>query len=204
MRDDERKDIIAGINRIIDEKKELKRKYQELKKLIKDPTVKQYLELIDDINNSEKKLERFDSIEKIIDWEFSAVLHRWRKDVRLTPCNHALLFYEGSYYLYEDFLSEHDHIIHRYSENAIFEHGDYPFLHNKYVCLECGKKFEIKDWKKFENSHFILKDQNEETNLGAEHYIQKYYQLLYKNSVKKSQETIIKEFEKQKQMILKK
>lgn len=204
MIEDERKDIIKGIKKINEEKKSLKSKYLEFKRLAKDPTIKQYLKLIDDINNLEKKLEYFNSTEKIINWEFSAVLHRNRQNVRLTPCKHEIWIYDGSYFLLEDPLCEHDHEIRRLSETPTFEYYELPFMYNRYICLECGKKVETKDWKNFEGSHFVLKNQNKDTNLGTEHYINRYYQLLYRNSVKKSQETIVKEFEDHKEKILKK
>ena len=203
MIEEERKDIIEGIKKIIEDKKELKNKYLKLKELTKDPIVQQYLKLIDDISNSEKKLEYLDSVKKIINWEFSAILKRYRKDVRLTPCKHKIWLYDGSYFLLEDPLCEHDHEIKKFSETPTFEYCELPFMYNRYICLECGKKVETKDWKNFENSHFVLKNQNKENNLGFDYYNNRYYQLLYKNSIKKSQEIIIKEFEEQKEKVQK-
>lgn len=204
MIEEERKDIIKGVKKINEEKKSLKSKYIELKKLAKDPTVKQYLKLIDDINNLEKKLEYFDSTEKIINWEFSAILKRHRQNVRLTPCKHEIWIYDGSYFLLEDPLCEHDHIIWKNSETPTFKYGELPFMYNRYICLECGKKVETKDWKNFESSHFVMKNQSEENKLDFDYYNNRYYQLLYKNNIKKSQEIIIKEFEEHKEKILKK
>ena len=198
MRDDERKDIIKGIKGIVEEKKSLKDKYKELKKLTNAQVVKQYLQLLNDIDSLENKLKYFDSLEKIINWEFSAVLHRDRPDIRLIPCKHDIWLYDGSYFLSKDPLYEHDYIIKEYCETTTSKYGGYPFMYNRYICLECGKKVETKDWKNFEGFHFVLKNQNKDTDLGSDYYINRYYQLLYRNSVKKSQETIIKEFEEQK------
>lgn len=204
MIEEERKDIIKGIKKISEEKKSLKSKYLELKRLAKDPTIKQYLKLIDDIDSLENKLKYFDSTEKIINWEFSAVLHRNRQNIRLTPCNHEIWIYDGSYFLSKDPLCEHDHEIRKVSETPTFEYYELPFMYNRYICLECGKKVETKDWENFESSHFVMKNQSEENKLDFDYYNNRYYQLLYKNNIKKSREIIIKEFEEHKEKILKK
>lgn len=198
MKENERKQVIEGVKQILGEKNSLKQKYSELKKLSKEPLVKQYLELVNDVNIQEEKLKQYDSLEKIINYEFSSVLRRYRKDIALTPCQHEIWLYDGSYYLLKDFLNEHDHEIKEYLENATFEYVNYSFLYNRYICLECGKKIETKNWEQFENCNYVLKNQDKQTNLGTKYYIDKYYQLLYRNNIIKSQKLIIEEFNQNK------
>ena len=199
MKEQERKQIIERIKKIQEEQKLLKLKRTKLKILSKHPAVQQYLKLLNDINVKEEQLKSFETLEQIINWEFSKALRFNRND--LTTCNHDIWIYEGSYYLIKDFLCEHDKEIKEYSEDVTIEYCDYEFLYNRYICLECGEKIEIKDWEQFENSQFVLKNQNSETDLGIEYYIDKYYQLLYKHNSIESQNLIIEEYNKNKQKI---
>ena len=206
MKEQERKQVIEGIKKIQEEQKLLKEKRKKLIFLSKHPIIKRYLKLINDINITEEKLKFYDSLEEIINWEFSAVFRRCRKDIALTPCNHEIWIYDGSYYLKQDRFCEHDIKTKEYSEDKeiIFKYSDdWDFLYNRYICLECGKKIETKDWKQFEHSNFVLKNQNRQTDLGTQYYVDKYYQLLYNNNITESQNIIIDEFNKNKEKVLK-
>ena len=194
MNDNERKEIIKEIKNELNDKKSLCALYKKLKELTNDPSVIEYLQLLENINRIESDIEKYrspingslnDSLNERINFHFR---------VNRFSCNHDIWLYVGSFYKYINFENEEDFF--RYN----FEDLNTDFSYNKYICLECGKEVKIskKDWKKFESSHLILKDQNKETKLDTDHYTNKYYQLLYRNSVKKSQKTIIEEFEKQK------
>lgn len=207
MKENERKQVIEGIKKIQEEKDLLKIKKKQIEFLSKYSVVKKYLKLLNDINITEEKLKKYESLEEIINWEFSAVFRRYRKDIALTPCNHEIWIYDGSYYLKQDRFCEHDIETKEYSEDKeiIFKYSDdWDFLYNRYICLECGNKIETKDWKKFENSNFVLKNQNPQTDFGTQYYVDKYYQLLYKNNINESQNLIIEEFNKNKEKVLKK
>lgn len=56
---------------------------------------------------------------------------------------------------------EHDSLCREDSEGLPTEKGRFEFEYNKYICLECGKKLEVKDWENFERNHFVLKNQND-------------------------------------------
>lgn len=199
MKEQERKEVVSRIEKSIEEKESLKAKYEQLKQLSNTEVVKQYLKLLQDIDCIEKRYQKLDTLEKIISDEFRTIL-RYRNTIDLYPCKHDIWLYDGSYYLLKDQLHEHDHLCREYSETITCDkHIDYSFKYNRYICLECGEKIETKDWEKFEKSHFVLKNQNKETNLGKDYYINLYYQLLYSNDIESAQKGVIEEFNKNKE-----
>lgn len=194
MKEQERKAVISRIEKNIEEKASLKVKYEQLKQLSNTEIVKQYLKLLDDIDYIEKKYQKLDTKEKIISDQFGTIF-KYRNTIDLYPCKHDIWIYDGSYYLLKDPLHEHDNICVEYSEGkSVKKYFNYSFEYNRYICLECGKKLETKDWEKFEKSHLVLKNQNKETDLGKDYYINLYYQLLYSNDIESSQKEVIDEF----------
>jgi len=193
MNELERIKIINKINTNIKNKESLKEKYKELEELSKNPNVLQYLQLLQNIKEIEHDLQRYHSI---IDGSMNdSLTERIKKEFRCSifSCDHTIWLYDGSYYLLKDFRHEHDDYCKEYSEtDAENKYFNYSFIYNRYVCLECGKKIEIRDWKNFEKHNFVLKNQKD--RLGADYYQTLYYQLLYINPIEKAQELLIKEF----------
>lgn len=106
----------------------------------------------------------------------------------MSPCYHGIWLYEGSYYLSADPLGEHDKELRAVDET----HED--FIYNSYVCLECGKRVDTKNWKEFEDDHFVLKNQNNKDGFDVSYYRYLYYKLLYSHNVTEAQEKVIEEF----------
>ena len=89
-------------------------------------------------------------------------------------------------------LHEHDHWCRKTDEHLPVKKGDFEFKYNAYICLECGKNVEIKDWESFEKSHFVLK--NRDKYIYVFEYISLYYQYLYTMTAKEAQENVIQMF----------
>lgn len=193
MKETERREVVRRIQSDITERNELKTQYEYLEKLSKNPIVVKYLNLLEEIKLKEEHQHSFDSEEKMIDLEFVWAFESRIKGQDMEPCKHEIWLYDGSYYLEADWRCEHDHYYHAEDEN----HKD--FAYNRYVCLECGKKIETKDWQTFENSHLVLKIQDDEPNLRASRYRQLYYQLLYENNVETARQKVIEQFNKDKE-----
>jgi len=199
MKEYQRQHAVFEIAKKINEKKSLPAKRSELEELKKDPTVLKYLNLLEEIIKIEGMYKVYNTEEKIIEHVFSSLINEDYK------CHHEIWLYVGSYYLSIDtFRHEHDHLLKKLDENLPVEEGKFEFEYNRYICLECGEKVETKDWQIFEESHFVLKNQNEYINI--EDYISLYYQTLYDKSVKEAQETVKTAFniEKAKSKTLKK
>lgn len=190
MKETERREVVRRIQNDISEKNELKTKYEELKQLSENPIVIRYLKLLDDIKAKEEKLQVFDSEEKMINLEFTWAFESRINGQDMSSCYHGVWLYEGSYYLSANRRLEHYHPCRTHDEN----HPE--FWYNRYVCLECGKKHETKNWEKFEDDHFVLKNQKADDNLGVSYYRNLYYQLLYGNTVATAQQKVIEEFYK--------
>lgn len=177
MTNDERKEVIDKIQKEIKEKKLLGEKYEELKRLSQDPKVVKYLSLLGDIDQIEKNMEKYrNPINGSINDSLEERIKFWFRVCRFS-CDHDVWLYAGSYYSYTNFENEEDFVIY-HSENL----GDsrHVFSHNKYVCLECGKKVDIPKscFEEFEDSHFVLKSQE---YIDIEYYQNLYYQFLYHN-----------------------
>lgn len=187
MKEYQRQHAIFEITKQINEKKTLPAKRSQLEELKKDPAVAKYFNLLEEIRILEEKYKRYKNDGQIIRSAFRDII---REDFR---CHHEIWIYEGSYYLLIDtFRHEHNDLCYKIDENLPERKGEFEFQYNRYICLECGEKVETKDWKTFEQNHFVLKNQNESINV--EDYISLYYQELYNKSVKEAQETVIRTF----------
>lgn len=193
MKEIERQEVVRRIQNDIQEKDELRKQYDQLKEMAANPAVVKYLQLIEEIKNKENHQSFFNSEEKMIYLEFVWAFESRIKGQDMEPCKHEVWLYDGSYYLDADWRCEHDHYYHADDET----HKD--FAYNRYVCLECGKKVETKDWQNFENFHFVLKNQNGTPDLRAERYRQLYYQLLYTNDVETAKQNVIEQFNREKE-----
>lgn len=201
MNELERIKIVDKINDGIKNKEILNFKREELEKLSKHPIILQYLQLIQDIKLIENDLRYY---RNVIDGSMNDSLpERIKKEFSCSTfsCDHTIWLYDGSYYLLKDFRHEHDDYCKEYSEtNAENKYFNYSFIYNRYVCLECGKKIEIRDWEKFEKTHFVLKNQNKNNPFNVDYYRNFYYQLLYANNIEDSQQLLIEEFNKNKEI----
>jgi len=193
MKEIERMMVIHRINKDVKDKEALKDMYEELKVLIENPVVRQYLELLKNIESAEKRQHFFNSVEDMIYLEFVWAFNSRVKAQEIEPCTHDIWLYEGSYYWYEDPLGGHD------DYHICDNENDKDFAHNCYECLECGKSVYEKDWKRFEDTHFVLKNQNHKSKFGVNYYRKLYYQLLYNNRVNIAREKVIKEFNRNKE-----
>ena len=68
---------------------------------------------------------------------------------------------------------------------------DRRFEYNIYACLDCDKRIEIKDYKKFESEHFVLKSYK---FVNIQRLREYYYKLLSTNKVENANKKLIKEF----------
>lgn len=200
MKEQERLEVIKRILDNIKEKESLREKRIQLQKLFNDPKVKQYFELLENIKNIEEKYEQRNSLDDFIEWEFDKIFGCAR-DVHMDvyPCKHDIWIYGGSYHSVWHYKWDDDRIYRTLSENSTWKYLESEFLYNKYICLECHKRVETKDWKNFENSHFVLKNKNKENDLETSYYLNLYYKLLYENNIDNAQKLLIEEFEKDKE-----
>jgi len=191
MREIERLMIVSRIKKFMNEEGTLQEKKNELKELMNNPKVKQYLELLKDIKSLEDAHNSFDSLDEVIEFEFGYTL-RSKTEKEILPCTHDIWIYNGSFYWYQDPLHEHSNFLMCKDENTI------NFSYNEYVCLECGeKRQEKKDWKSFEERHTVLKNKNcFHTKKLGEDYRKLYFQLLFNNKVSIAREKLIEEFNK--------
>lgn len=199
MKEQERLQVIKRIENNIKEKKSLKEKSEQLQKLLNDPKVKEYLELLENIKIIEEKYEQRNSLEDFIEYEFDKMFGCAR-DIHMDvyPCKHDIWIYEGSYHSVWNFPGDNDRLTKTLSETSSWQYLNSLFEYNKYICLECHKRVETKEWQNFENLHFVLKNQNEEKDLESSYYLKLYYELLYKNNIDDAQKLLIEEFEKNK------
>lgn len=192
MKEIERQTVIYTIKKFMKEKEDLKEKEEKLNILLKNPIILEYLDLLKDIEDTKKRHERFDNMEYIIRLHFFWAINGIKNKGAITPCNHDIWIYNGSYCFWEDPLAEHDHYYRCEDEN------DKDFCYNKYVCLECEREVEEKDWKRFEETHTVLKNQNcnRFSFRWAKDYCNLYYQLLFNNRVSIAREKLIEQFNK--------
>lgn len=198
MKEYQREYAVREIVKKINTKKSLKIKKTQLEELKKNQFVIQYLKLLDEIENLEKTYSNYNSEEKIIEYVFANLISDDFK------CHHEIWLYAGSCYESIDPRCEHDHLLTYLDENLPVRKGEFEFEYNRYICLECGEKVETKCWEVFEENHFVLKNQNEDTKV--EYYRSLYYQTLYNKTVEEARETVIRAFniEKAKSKTLKK
>lgn len=182
MKEEERKEIINKIQTEIKEKESLESMYKRLNKLTKNPFVSKYLQLLKEINRIEENIQSYrnvisgkidDSLDKRIERLFNCYISS-------QSCDHKVWFYAGSYYRYTNYKYEEDYTM---KDSEHLSDSLYTFSYNEYWCLECNQKIKISnsDWKKFEDTHIVLKKQP--VNLGdiAYYYKPLYYHLLYHN-----------------------
>lgn len=192
MEEYQRQKAIEEATKKIKELEQLNDKYDELEKQKQNPAVKAYLKLLKDISLLEEKYKYIQNEEDIIKDAFFNFFKEHE-------CTHPIWMYTSSEYINKEIFSYNDLgglLVSELSENC--ETSDtFVFEYNEYVCLECGKRERIKNWERFEQEHFVLK--NQYAFINEPYYINLYYQLLYTKSVKEAQKLVIEKFEKNKQ-----
>lgn len=143
----------------------LESKYKKLEELKNNTSVKLYFDLLEEIKNLENQNIEFDS------------------------CDHDIWVYEGSYYFLQDLW----HGSHYYFKTNS-EKND-AFSHNTYICLNCNSKIDIDEWKKFEKTHIVLKNQNKDIDINYYKSLYNQLILIYGNELAK--EKLIEEFNKE-------
>lgn len=185
MTEKERKIVLDRIKN--DKKKiELREKQRERKiELESKEDVIKYLNILKELNILDNDLKYFETEQDIVKMEMIWAFSSRIKSEGILPCNHDIWMYCGSFADISRWYDDHSCIIKVDNEKK----GD--FVYNKYVCLECGKCLEIKEYEDFEENHFVLKNRKD---ICHERYMQLYYQLLYNHSVSKSRNLVIEEF----------
>ena len=193
MKEKDRQLIVERIQKDIEDKKLLQKKYDRLQALSNNPQVKEYLSLLEEIKTKERIQNTLKkSIKETINIEFNKALNNNIKDKKISPCNHETWIYQGSFSIENDLWYDCEY------ELLVENETDKEFKFNRYMCLECGKSIKVPDWQKFESNHHILKNYNK--NHDCTYYHNQYYQSLYNFSVEESKKHIIDEFNKDKEL----
>ena len=100
MKEKDRQLIVERIQKDIEERKLLQEKYNKLQNLLMDPQVLAYISLSEDIKKIERRQSIFkNSLKETINIEFNRALNNRTKDKQISPCNHDIWLYLGSYYM---------------------------------------------------------------------------------------------------------
>lgn len=193
MKEKDRQLIVERIQKDIEERKLLQEKYNKLQNLLMDPQVLAYISLSEDIKKIERRQSIFkNSLKETINIEFNRALNNRTKDKQISPCNHDIWLYQGSYYMESDLWCDCEY------ESLVANETNEKFEFNRYMCLECGKSVKVSNWQDFESKHYVLK--NYDKHHDCTYYRNLYYQYLYKLSIEKSKNHIIDEFNKDKDL----
>ena len=183
MIESERQIVVKNIEKEIEMLQIKNDKIKQLENLEQKSLIQKYLKLKEEI---ELLTEKFRFVEQKEDTLKAIVLSNFAiGSIEFSPCSHPLWMYSGSYYNWLDYNCEHSHDI------LVDDENDKEFEFNRYYCLECHRYVDEKDWEKFEEKRFVLKDRNQ---LDTYFYRNLYYQLLYENTINETKEKIIKIF----------
>lgn len=198
MKEENRLRVVEEIKRKQSERENERRYLDDLRERIKlmelSPIVLTYLKLSREIYELEKRCSYHGSFEDLIDTEF------WRENNNYV-CKHDLLIYAGSYSETINYENELDYSpcfdetgIDKIASKIIGRPIHNRFAFNRYLCLDCHKEIDVKDYEKFEREHKVLKDYILVSK--AKDYLKLYYKLLYGVNAKDAQEEISKMYEK--------
>lgn len=177
MKENDRLEIINKVKELKNKRKEFIDYKRELGLLLSDPKVKRYIELTECINSRKDLVyNKVNGDEIIYSLAFSTYAHE-------NKCTHDVWIYVGSYY---DSSNSYE-----LSSYVVPNEQDRRFEYNIYACLDCDKRIEIKDYKKFESEHFVLKSYRFVNIKRLREY---YYKLLSTNKVENANKKLIKEF----------
>ena len=84
----------------------------------------------------------------------------------------------------------------QWGENYLPCENEYhkKYAYNSYICLEWGKEIQVIDWKNFEQTHEVLKNQSKKSNRGVHHYRLFFYETLYSHTVEESKQILKAKF----------
>lgn len=190
MNEEQRIKVLRKIEKDLEKENALKEKKKEIEKFLEDEKIREYLKLVNELEQLEKEQKKFsNSKEKMIEYEFAMEL----EDItgkKITNCQHEIWIYEGSYGYKENYPT---------GIKRVYDEESYKFHCNRYKCLECGKKTEnyIWNWRNFEQENFVLKSRNIE---NVEFYRNLYYKLLFEYPTEEAQEKLIQEFIQKEQL----
>ena len=151
----------------------------EFNELENNEFVKRYIKLNNELVDLKTMLECFDI--KLSNCDIDDIDIMFESFTNPLTCKHELWIYIGSYYSYINCDGE----IH---ETCCGNENDYSFQYNKYECIDCNKIVIIEDYKKFEEEHIVLKENNENR------YKSEYSNLLKENSGYESQKILVNKY----------
>ena len=173
-------DIINGIKNIYNM---LNEKLHERNNLLQDEKVKKYIQLEDEIIKLEKYLS--ENHLNLEDTETKVVNSIFSLNTFYNPsCEHDTWIYVGSYFLAPDYINKGVWECNCENENVE------EFEYNKYQCLDCKKNVKVKDYKKFEQEHVVLKKINDVS------FKSEYFHLLMENTAEETQKILINKYGK--------
>ena len=166
MKENDRLEIINKVKELKDKRKKFIGYKRELGLLLSDPKVKRYIELTECINSRKDLVYNKVNGDEII---YSLAFSTYARE---NKCTHDIWIYVGSYY---DSSNSYE-----LSSYVVPNEQDRRFEYNIYACLDCDKRIEIKDYKKFESEHFVLKSYK---FVNIQRLREYYYKLLSTNKV---------------------
>ena len=177
MKENDRLEIINKVKELKDKRKKFIGYKRELGLLLSDPKVKRYIELTECINSRKDLIYNKVNGDEII---YSIAFSTYTRE---NKCTHDIWIYVGSYY---DSSNSYE-----LSSYVVPNEQDRRFEYNIYACLDCDKRIEIKDYKRFESEHFVLKSYK---FVNIQRLREYYYKLLSTNKVENANKKLIKEF----------
>lgn len=183
----ERLNIVKLINKIQGER----RTYHVVSDILNNPPRNMTIGGYQDLSKNYAALIEYheswdDSLERNIYLAFLRASWKISNAERIAQEKEGIWVYTGSYYTDCDIRCEHEH------EYSTENEDTSDFEYNRYCCLDTGRTTDVEDWEEFERTHTVLKDYSAKN--CSDFYQNRYYQLLYRNSVEASRERIKEEF----------
>lgn len=186
MTEQERLIIVEKINSYLQLQNDRKQKKERMEELSKFSIVKEYIDNLSEIQKLNKLLDGQDTKEDAINLSFRQKFNN--------KCSHDIWIYMASYSCWYCEIDE------QWYESVVSNEFDDDFIYNCYGCLCCDKTVEVEDWEDFEETHFVLKNYSDTNDRK---YTNLYYGLLYNYTDEEAKKEVIKEFNKNKKLILK-
>lgn len=182
MNENDRIQMLAKLKEEYDYCLSLDDKKKKLQEYMSDPKIKDYLQLVEDVDRLSALRSRdpikYTSFEKFCEDEISY-------KIEFLQCNHDIYIYDGSYMLLRDPYYCQDMPYPVETENNSFDH-------NQYKCLQCGSTIKVRDWKQFEKEYIVLKDYSNRNAWPDYHKL--FCSYLYSMPYEKAKATIIQNF----------
>lgn len=185
MTEQERRVIVERVNKSLNTLEMKVARLKRVSELEQDAKVSEYLKLLDELKILNYQIQYMDTKEEIIRTEFYGLFGDGKNvnpEKEQLECNHEIWIYIGSCCICKE-----PNVYEKYVEDEY----EKEFKYNKYVCLECGKVVEEKDWQKFEKENYVLKNRDD---LSANKFREMYFKLLLNHTVKEAQAIVVKNF----------